>query len=63
MLQDGNELVSHDFARGSFSSNDFSEVMLCDFTSGVSVVSVANLVNRGFVPPIIRESLSVGSLD
>ncbi|KAI9568289.1 hypothetical protein HD554DRAFT_2022667 [Boletus coccyginus] len=39
------------------------EVMLCDFTSGVSVVSVANLVNRGFVPPIIRESLSFGWIE
>jgi len=55
-LQDGNEFVSHHFARGPTSLNDFSEAMLCDFTSGVSVVSVANLVNRGFVPPPIRES-------
>ncbi|KAF8551386.1 hypothetical protein OG21DRAFT_1381954, partial [Imleria badia] len=31
---------------GFLSLNDFSEVMLCDFTSGVSVVSFANLVAR-----------------
>ena len=32
---------------GQLSLNGFSEVMLCDFTSGVSVVSFANLVSRG----------------
>ena len=29
---------------------DCSEAMICDFTSGVSVASLANLVNRNTMP-------------
>ena len=62
-LQDGNGFVSHHFARRSTLLNNFSEVMLCDFTSGVTVVSWANLVSRGAGQPLTRECLSIASLD
>ena len=42
--------------------SDFSEVILCDFTSGISVASFANLEHAKGVPPLMCESLSVGSL-
>ena len=32
-----------------------SEVILCDFTSGVSVVSLTNLVSWKVVPPFWRK--------
>jgi hypothetical protein len=36
--------------------------MLCDFISGVTVVSLANLVSRGAVHPLARGSLSITTL-
>ena len=44
-----------------FCLNDFSEVMLCGFASGVSVVSFTNLERVEGIPPLMCESLSVRS--
>ena len=40
-----------------FCLNGFSEVMLCDFTSGVSEVSFTNLERPGGVLPMMCKSL------
>ena len=63
-LQDGNGFVSNYLPMDELLLNDSSEVMLCDFTSGVQVVSFSNLVSRGLVEPImwIREAFSTESL-
>ncbi|KAH0832968.1 hypothetical protein J3R83DRAFT_11946 [Lanmaoa asiatica] len=37
------------------SLNGFSEVMLCDFTSGVRMVTLANLASRGAIRPMMCE--------
>ena len=52
-------IISHVF--GSLLDGS-SEVMLCDFTSGVSVVSFANLENRMTISPMMCKSLSTGYL-
>ena len=54
--------MSDHYGRDTAVLNGFSEVMLCDFTSSVSVASFANLEHAKGVPPLMCESLSVGSL-
>ncbi|KAG8213367.1 hypothetical protein J3R82DRAFT_11858 [Butyriboletus roseoflavus] len=57
-------ICEQSFVHVSASLNGFSEVMLCDFTSGVRVVSFANLVRGGVIrptTPVVFEAMIVGS--